>query len=178
MTKNIIIIILILAFIGVIVFLDVPGVQGVLDLRREIQIEEQKFSDKQELLIKMEELNQVYEENLEGAGKVAYIIPSGKDLPNLIVQLESVVFGSGLVLEEINFSETSSDQSEGQTKPVNYKILSVSLRLIGSYASFEGFLQTIEENMRLLDIMSIEFSPQTEGTDLFNFDVEIRGYYQ
>lgn len=179
MTKNIIILILILAFIGVVVFLDVPGVQGTLNLREQVKKQREKFSEKQELLAKMEKLNQLYEENQENLEKVNYILPSGLDMPNLIVQLEALVFGGGLILEEIEFSRTKDILDQDKVQELDYKILTISLKLIGTYPSFENFLKTLEENMRLMDVVSIDFSSQSEESfELFNFSLQIKTYYQ
>lgn len=179
MIKKIIILILILGFIAVVVFLDVPGVEKVLGSREKIEQEKQVFSEKQDLLVKMEKLSQLYEENQENLEKANYILPSGQDLPNLIVQLEALAFGGGLILEQIAFSEIEDPQSADQTKPKDHRVLTISLRLIGDYPSFENFLKTLEENMRLMDIVSINFSTQLgEGFQFLNFDLNIKTYYQ
>lgn len=181
MNKNIIILILILAFIGVVVFLNIPKVQGILSLRRQIEQQKELFSEKQGLLAKTDKLSQFYKENQEDLEKANYILPSGQDLPNLIVGLENMAFGSGLILEGVDFStsEQSGELLEGQVKKKDYKILDISLKVTGDYLSFESFLKKLGENIRLIDITSLTFSKQEgESPQFFNFNLQIKTYYQ
>lgn len=187
MIKNIIIFILILAFIAVIVFLDLPEFQEVLSLRKEVKEQKEIFSEKQILLAKIGKLTEDYEGNEEDLKRVNYILPSGQDIPNLIVQLESLSFEAGLVLEALEFfvgeEETISKAkearvAEGKT-PKDYQTLTVNLKLIGDYLAFKNFLKLVEENIRLMDVGSIDFSTQTEEMfQLFNFNLNLNTYYQ
>lgn len=187
MIKNIIVLILILAFVGVVVFLDMPKVQKILDLRRQIKEEKEKFSEKQILLAKIEKLVQLYEENKENFEKINDVLPFNQDIPNLIVQLEALAFENGLVLEDITLTPTEKETA-GRAKEVrtqeekvskDYQILAVNFKLIGDYLAFKNFLKTVEENMRLMDIISISFSLASgEGVQIFNFDLNLKTYYQ
>lgn len=188
MIKNIIILILILAFIGIVVFLDVPKIQGILGLRKEIKNQEEIFLEKQILLAKVEKLQKTYEENRESLEKTSYILPSDQDIPNLIVQLESLALESGLILEGINFSTegeslkdkaTSARKTETGTIAKDYQTMTVALELMGSYSGFKAFLQSIEENMRLMDVSSVDFSVEnTEFGSFSDFSLRLRTYYQ
>ena len=188
MIKNIIILILILAFIGIVVFLDIPKVQEVLSLRKETGIQEEIFLEKQILLAKVEKLQETYEENRESLEKTDYILPSDQDIPNLIVQLESLALEAGLILEEIDFSteeegfedkaRTARKTEEG-TVAKDYQTMTATLNLMGSYSGFRGFLRLIEENMRLMDVSFVSFSVEnTELGSFFEFSLRLRTYYQ
>ncbi len=188
MIRNIIILILILAFIGIAVFLDIPKVQEVLSLRKEIQNQEEIFLEKQILLAKVEKLQKTYEENKESLEKTDYILPSDQDIPNLIVQLESLALEAGLILEEIEFlteEEGFEDKArrarktEEGTVAKDYQTINVTLNLIGSYSSFRELLRLIEENMRLMDVSFINFSVEnTELGSFFEFSLRLMTYYQ
>lgn len=187
MIKNIIIIILILALVGVIVFLDVPAVQGILRLKKDIKIQKETLLEKQDFLAKLETLKKDYQENKDIVEKVDYILPSGKDEPNLIVQLEALAIEGGLVLEGFEIIPSQEGiigkaqgvrvQAESDSK--KYKSLTVTLKLVGDYSSLKKFLGEVENNVRLMDVESIDFSPQS-GLDFqfFNFDISLKTYYQ
>jgi len=187
MIKNLIILVLILILIVVIVFLDVPKVQEILALREQISEEKEAFSEKQNLLLKIEELKGDYEENKESLEKVSYILPAEQDIPNLVVQLEALAFENGLVLESINLSSSEKTQTgragevresqQGATSQ-DYQTLTANLKLIGDYAGFKNFLKTVENNIRLMDIISLNFSAESGGLGLFRFDVSLKTYYQ
>lgn len=191
MIKNIVIFILLLIFVAVVVFLDLPRIQNILDLRIKIDSEKEKLSEKQLLLAKIEKLEKKYEEAEESLKKVNYILPSSQEIPNLIVQLEALALEGGLVLESIQFSEVkevTQARAEAvrtatkETQSVDYKILSIELSLKGTYSAFKNFLKLVEENIRLMDINSISLSPESLEEEMeapiFDLNIKINTYYQ
>ena len=187
MAKNIIILTLILGFIGIVIFLDIPGVQNTLRLREQIKEQKKLFSEKQDLLHKIEDLKKNYEEHQENLEKTDYILPVGGDVPNLIVQLEALALEGGLVLEDVSFS-VYKEEVETRTKEVpeekektskDYQALLINLKLIGDYPAFKNFLKAVEKNIRLIDIISVNFSSKSkEQSSLFEFNLSVKTYHQ
>jgi len=188
MIRNIIIIILLLGFVAVVVFLDVPKFQEILDLRNEVEIQKNTFLKEEDLLAKVENLKSRYEKNEEELKKVNYILPTGEDVPNLIVQIEAIALESGVALESINISSvdgSGSTRRPGQeatiTEEKDYEILSIRLNISGQYEAFKNFLKTIENNIRLMDIQvfsfSLESSEALETVPIFTFNLTLNTYY-
>lgn len=174
--KNIIILILILVFIGIVFLFDLPAYNRFTLLNREIKWQEQLLEDKQAVIAKTEQLKQDYETHKDELKRVNYALPSGKEIPNLIVQLEALVSENGLVLENLNFLEKEAKAGEA---PAPYKSLEISLRAAGTYESLEGFLKALELNIRLMDVKLISFSSkQSETEGLFIFNINLIVYYQ
>jgi len=183
MIKNLINIVLILAFVAVIVFLDVPGVQNVLNLRKDIASQKEIFIQAQTLGDKLEKLTKSYEENKDSVEKSNYILPSDEEVATLTVQFEALAFEQGLVLEKIEFTtlkqEITIREGESQPPPPNYQILNVTTKLAGTYPALKNFLRAVEENIRLMDVDSINFSVSSEETpEIFDFDLSLNTYYQ
>jgi Tfp pilus assembly protein PilO len=193
MIKKFIPIILILIFAAIVVFLNVPGVQKILDIRKQIDSSKQTFVEEQELMTRVENLVKLYEDNKESVEKINYIIPSGEDIPNLIVQLEALAFEQGLVLGKIEMTPKETVQEGGgdtqQEKSVeNYKTLTINVSIMGTYDAFKNYLKAVEENMRLMDVNSLNFSSKSKGeeevqeitpeTQIFDFDLIMNTYYQ
>lgn len=191
MTKNIIIIILILGFIASVVLLDVPKAQSVLNLRQQIKTQEGKLAEKRDLMNIVEKLTASYKEKQDVLGKLDYIMPSNQDVPNLIVQLEAIANQGGVILQDVNITVGESQKGESKATEVRtgetqtgtstsaYRFLVVDLKLLGDYPAFKNFLQALEENIRLMDIESITFMSKTESaTPLFEFEVVLKTYYQ
>ncbi|MBU4284964.1 type 4a pilus biogenesis protein PilO [Patescibacteria group bacterium] len=174
MTKNIIIIVLILGFIGIVVLLDIPKVQGIFDLKNQIKEQRKVLEGKQYLISIVEKLRDTYENNKENLNKLEYIMPGEQEVPNLIVQLEVIAVKGGLILGEIGFKVEDKNAETNQ----DYKSLTVNINLVGDYAAFERFLSAVEENIRLMDVESINFIVQSETASLFNFNVVFKVYYQ
>jgi len=173
--KNIIITtVLFLAFIVVLISLDLPFYGEVTSLRSEVKQAKDYIKEKEELLIKVEQLKQVYDSRKEAIKKAFYLLPVEKDASSLIVQFEAMASENGLILESIDFTE------KVEKGAATYKTLKVSLELYGSYAAFKSFLGAIEYNVRIMDISSIEFSSEEveEGGSGFSFKVELEAYYQ
>jgi len=188
MIKDIVSIVLILAFIGIVVFLDVPGVQGVLQTRKDIEIQKQTLIDDQIFLAKVNELTKIYKDNKESIDKIDLILPLKEDIPNLIVQVESLVFEQGLILDKLEVSTPTEDgggtinledvRANKESSVSKYKTLTISLGFTGDYSALKNFLKATEENMRLIDIESIGVSPESENMGIFRFDLSLKTYYQ
>lgn len=192
MIKNIIIGILILAFIAAVVLLDIPKVQSVLDLRKRVENEKNLLTEKQEFITRIENLESSYQANEDVLKKLDYIIANGPDVPNLIVQLEALVAEGGMSLSNVNFSITEEKigsekakevRAGGEAKPEQalkgYNSVIIDIKIGGDYLGFKNFLQAVEENMRLIDIESITFTPkEIGGAGGFEFNVILQAYYQ
>lgn len=183
--KNLIIIVLLIAFIAILFLLDWPTYNQNALLRGRVKMFKQALEEKKELVVKVNQLKEIYESHKDELKKVYYVLPFEKDIPNLIVQFEALASENGLILEEIEFAQIkteakSSKKGEGteEKKEKDYKELGVSLGLNGTYESFKGFLEALELNVRLMDIKSIKFSFQKEETSIFSFSVDLEVYYQ
>lgn len=162
--NNLVIVILLLVFIGILFLLDLPTYNKVAFSRNEVKTYENLLEERKGILAKVDQLKQVYEDRKDEINKISYLLPSGKDLPGLIVQFEALTSENGLVLEKLDFSEDSKDD--------------VSLSVSGTYQSFKSFLRALELNIRLMDIKSINFSPSEDGGLMFNFNIKLKVYYQ
>ena len=189
MIRNIVLIILSLAGLAVILFLDVPGVQSVLQLRTDIETQKQALIDKQDLFTRISKLSEAYKENKDNIDKMEMILPAKEDVPNLLVQVESLVFEQGLILNKLELSAPTQEsggkaitpeeimaQKNSTTK--GYKVLNINLGFTGDYSALKNFLKAVEENIRLIDVEVISIAPESEGMGIFKFDLSLKTYYQ
>jgi len=145
---------------------------------------------------KIEELNSQYtNEELES---VLSVLPKQEELSALLIQLERLATGNGLIMESVNFSKIEqppaaqesqpAPESENVTPDVGqitlqenpttpYKVLLVSLKLSGGYDAFKSYLQAVEKNLRLMDVTSLSLSSAGTSQNFF-FTVNLRVYYQ
>jgi len=188
--KNLIIIIVsLIIFIAVLIFFDLPSYNKTALLRSEIKKYQNSLKEKEELVLKVNELKEIYDSRRSAINKVYYVLPVKKDVPGLIVQFEALASENGLILESINFSEkeikksaaikTGQGTSATESKQT-YKSLIISSEVGGSYQSFKTFLKALEFNVRIMDIKSIDFSLEEneEKSWDFTFNLEIEVYYQ
>lgn len=181
--KNIIALILIIIFLGIIFLLDLPIYNKMALLNDKLVKEKADLVSQQELLAKVEQLRGVYDDYQNQLKKAYYILPKNKEIPNLIVQFEALASENGLILEEINFveeeSKKRSDSEQTQSSPVGYKDINVILKLVGEYPAFASFLKALEYNVRIADVNSIELSSEKgDETSGFSYNVKLKVYYQ
>jgi Tfp pilus assembly protein PilO len=177
MIKNIVIAVLALGFIGVIILLDIPLVQNILDTRKEIKTQQEEFSQKVEFIETVKQLSKKYKGNESIFNQLDFILPDDDDVPNLIVQIEAIANDSGVTLEDFSISEIE----DSEEKKLDYGVASVDLKMNSSYEAFKGFLSSLENSMRLMDIDSISFSQQSdeeENSASFDFSLIFKVYYQ
>ena len=66
----------------------------------------------------------------------------------------------------------------GQAKTQTYQTLSASMEVSGSYEVFKDFLRDLESSIRITDVDLLDFSPPSGGSDIFNFKLTLKTYYQ
>jgi len=111
--------------------------------------------------------------------KMFNILPTDKDIPSLFVQLEDIAQINGLSLTSIDMVEKeeitiirSAEELEKQLAP-GIKQLQINLSMQnGNYDKMKNFLSSIENNLRLFDIETLNFNK-----DALEFDVNLITYY-
>ncbi|MBT5337932.1 type 4a pilus biogenesis protein PilO [Candidatus Falkowbacteria bacterium] len=134
----------------------------------------------QTLDIKEQELNQLksikvsYEDLEDSSKKILQVLPDERDLPSVFVQLEALAYKHNLFLSTVDIA---AEQSTGEEKRKKDKVelhkLVINLSLSGGdYFTLKNFLNDVENNLRLLDIRSIVYSP--EGN---TYNISMNTYY-
>lgn len=115
----------------------------------------------------LEELNREYEKiKQDDIDKIKIMAPEEKYQEELLAFLEEFVLKNGLLLTSANVEEMGLT-ADGINKLV------VNLNVAGAdYNSFKKLLDEIESNLRILDVNSLSFAPESQ-TASFN----ITAYY-
>ncbi len=129
--------------------------------------------------------------------RLAQILPSEAEVPNLIAQLEALTQASGFRLTAITFAEaqaakTTSKKSTKSTgseeTPTKIKeeafipeldpavhVINISMKVSGGgYLELKKLLDNIEKHLRIFDVNSIGFS-SAEGENSYN--IPLQTYY-
>jgi len=203
MTKEKLIIIGSLSALALVVaFLIMPAYDNLNANRQIIAQEKSTLEQITAFNQKIEEMNRQYKaEELE---RLLSVLPKEEELPSLLIQLEALAIGNGLIMESVDFSEITSgvtppqpspelqnvlptsqeasgesvlgNQQETQATP--YKILAVRLKLSGGYDAFKNYLQAVEKNLRLMDVTSLDLDSKSGITQYLAFSVNLQVYYQ
>ncbi len=183
--KNIISFISLVGGLALIFFLISPLWSSIKILKAELIEQENKISKVEELLTRVQQIEQDYQVLENDALKIFSALPEEENLPRLLVQFNALASNNGLLLESIKFGQI--DQETNQSKIFsNFPSLSVDVALTGSYNAFKGYLAALENNIRSMDARSIKFGITKTGEEtdilaslgIFEFDLGVSVYYQ
>jgi len=204
---------IILIIIGYFVFLQ-PTWAERGQLKSGNQAKEQTYNLRQSELSRLEKVKETYVQAQAEVEKAAKVLPSEKEVPELLAQLERItqeavtlsqeplVFKSFSVGAAVSKSEeeeqaaaeeetgkseegTSEEEAKQESESVSYetideggyKSLPVSVNLIGSFSALEYYLENLEKNLRIIDVISINISG-SQSIGSLNFTVNLKVYFQ
>jgi Tfp pilus assembly protein PilO len=138
---------------------------------------ENMLAEREQYLADLREMRQAYDElEIRAWRSLDNILPAEDEIYLLFAQMEVFARDNNLILTSININDGSIDAAAtGQSvankaidpsnvsvKPAdNIRTVSLSLNLTGinSYENFKQFLDSIENNVRILDLRSLAYSP-------------------
>lgn len=123
---------------------------------------------------------QVSRFNHEHFARFKTLLPTVPDLPGLFVQVAAIADHSGLVVDNLQFGEVDPVPSGAAAGSPEQRpsggLRSVAMNASvsqGTYASLKQFLTDLESNLRLIDVVSVNFS----GGSLTTFLITMQTYY-
>lgn len=129
--------------------------------------------------------------------KIQKLLPENIDNIRLILEIEKIASPYGMVLKEIKYKATDSKKDAadgvsvvvqgGETQDDNkdYGVWDLSFSTTSTYTNFLNFIRDLEDNLRIVDITSIQFSSSSAGgatpgsisQDSYKYDFKIRTYW-
>lgn len=109
---NLIIIVVILGVIGTGFYFLKPQYDAWRNIETQIRGEEMSLANNKEALEDTKKLVKNYEGVKEQLHILSLALPSEKDIPNLLVQLEALAVKNGILMEEVSYSEEIKKESE------------------------------------------------------------------
>lgn len=122
-----------------------------------------------------------YEKNEQDFLELDAILPSDKNIPELLYQLESIARKeSGVAFSGVSINELGTEDVS-KTNTSKFSELSLTVQIEGTYPSLKKYITSIEKNMRVADITSLQFSrtsrPGEDAPELFDFKIGMIVYY-
>jgi Tfp pilus assembly protein PilO len=94
----------------------------------------------------------------EDVERLLAMIPDRQDIPGLLATLEASANASALTLSAINFAR--GDKPPHLAALPNIESVTIALTLEhGTYQRFKLFLESLEQNLRLFDVASVNLNP-------------------
>lgn len=158
------------ASIGAFVMYVVPRYENLKTLRAEVSSFDGRLATAEQLKISREELinryNSIPKSDLDN---VKTLLPDSVDNIRLIIQLDGLATKNGLSsLRNVQYDEVKPVETQkAETTAVMqrpYGEFNISFDTTGQYKNFLSFISDLEQNLRLVDIVSVKFS-LSEGGD-------------
>ena len=151
-------------------FAVLPSFDKTRTLKASVEERENILLEAEEIKARVGELNREIDLKKTEVDKLDILLPKEKMIPELLSGIESIIAASGMNLTEVNISELSTQQ--------DIKKLSGNLKLNGSFVSFMQFLDLLEKNLRLIELITVDVSAQlTEGVRVINYDLRFEVNY-
>lgn len=146
--------------------------QAALELQKQNQ---DNLAQRKKLTENLESLISQYNERGGDIASLNKAIPSGQNIPELLVNLEAIASESGLIFGSVNFKPKDF-------KAQGIKTLVSEIKVKGSYPAFLNYLKALEKSLRIFDVISVSFagvSPGQVGAKLDNleFNLIVNTYY-
>ncbi|MEA3399024.1 MAG: type 4a pilus biogenesis protein PilO [Patescibacteria group bacterium] len=108
-------------------------------------------------------------------------LPDNSDNIGLILEIQKLANNHGLLLKDIVFN--TIDPKEDDESVLSYSIFKMGFSVKGEYISFVSFLEDLENNLRLINVTSITFSPPSEKSvfvedpNIYEYDLGVEAYW-
>lgn len=156
-------------------YTDINVLRGGLASRSEL------LRDQRKIVEQVKTLLQQYQ-GLSGPQKaISFALPPAEDFPTLVNQLRSRAAGSGLLLESVSFNPLIVQVPEKKSEVLIPKVatIRISLQIRGPYQAFKTFMQSLESNVRIMDVSSLRVSTSAGGVgDNYGYQLVVDTYYQ
>jgi Tfp pilus assembly protein PilO len=132
----------------------IPGYQAASTVNAVIDEKEVELAKKQEILERITGLKREYENRSEEIERLSQVVPTKKSIQEIIAMVESAGSVNGLTIISVAATGGVSTNTNVPYDRVNFEV-----EFSGNYPAFYGFLDTIEKNLRLLDVVAFDISP-------------------
>lgn len=169
LTAGLVIIILVVDYLSLMPQyqeIQVSGRNNLATQRAKKEALAKQLVDLKQLLANYQRINQADVERLEK------VLPTKKDVAGLFAQLQVLADEQQFSLASVNINQEPEKPAD-QPDADRIKKLTLTITLIGqSYPAFKALLDSIEYNLRLLDVNAVYFSPETN-----NYSLNVFTYY-
>ncbi len=158
--------ILIAAALAALFILVIPAYDEIRAVQQAINEREAVLGDLEDALSSVKKLKSEMASNSTNVGKAGGIVTGPKNNDEIIVALEAMANESGIQLSSIEMGKGKSEKQ--------YETITVKLSGVGIYSGIQLFLDKIEKNTRLFDVVKLSLAKTGIG---LRFNIELGVYY-
>ncbi len=130
----------------------------------------------------------------EDLQKLEKLLPESVDNIRLILEIEQLAAPYGMALKNVQYSAADTNTAVASTTTVarggsrqarkDYGVLELEFTVSGDYNDFMKFVRDLENNLRIVDIASVEFSSNTStiagrtpAPEIYDYNIQIKTYW-
>lgn len=152
-------------------------------LRGEVAAKTQLLAEQQNAVSQVRSLLQQYEGVAQLQQTISLSLPQAEDLAMVVAQFNAIANNSGVSIDSINVAAAPIQSTASSSLVYSYGVSKFNLKVVGSYESFKSFIQSLETNVRVMDVKSIKLGATSIGgqktqQNIFNYDLTVEAYYQ
>ena len=152
-----------------------PELAKVQSVRAEQSVVEDAIKNAREVIRLRDDLLSRYNSiDPVAIDKIRKFLPAGSALSELFIDVNTMARQSDIHISAISFSENGPPPP---SLPEVGNALTITLGVDGSYVQFLSFLRSLENNLRLVDVVSIDLAQTPKDGDM-GFKLILRAYYQ
>jgi len=162
---------------GYFIFIKPKYDQMVSNAKSETDELENNYTNRQRYLTRLVHLSVAYRQiSEENKAKIEALVPNNPEVEKLISGIESIALKNSLILTSLSVEAqdnktqpiTSEDKEINiNQSPGNIATVKISMDVAGTdYFALKNLLKTIENNLRLLDVLSVKFNVGDKKTSL------------
>lgn len=147
----------------------VPEYDAIVDARTAIEERRTTLADRQASLQNVKTLDGQYRQRQNDIKRVLSFLPETKQNDQIVSSVEAATIQSGIQLVGMNITPLNQSTSTA------YKVTYVTINAIGGYTSLLSFLRSLEQHLRLYDIVDMTVSQATSAGSAENaLDISIK----
>lgn len=152
---------------------DVQQLRGELSAKSDLfQTQSQQFTQVQNLIAQYQGVTRLQE-------SLSLALPLKEDAADVVNQINFLAQRNGLLINSASLELLPVKKEIKVALIKSSGILRLSLKLIGSYASFRSFAGDLQANIRVMDLADLKVTHIGKpNEDLFNYTMTIDTYYQ
>lgn len=180
--KTIVPILLLVASIGIFIGVTNPQYQAVKNIQTQVASLNDALDKSVQILNKRSQLEAEYNSFSSGdLGAIDKILPDDVDNVQLALDMNGIARNHGMSIRNIKIQDqTVNNSSSGQATlgPNNSPVgsLVLSFEVTGDYQSFVAFLKDLEQSLRIVDVIGVDFQATDTG-DAYDYLVSVRTYW-
>lgn len=140
---------------------------------------ENSLNEKQQSMITVKALSEKYKSLTDLRNDLSMILPMKEKTPEIINQFQNIAEASRVVIESLSLQYLPMKPAPAGNVEKPLGTIRTTARISGPYDNFKSFIESVQNNVRIMDINSIKVEGGgVSGRNAFIYNLVVDVYYQ